>query len=185
MVVPVVKFAVMKKYVFAFLVVVLAGLSAFAFFKGGDSNHSKSYNVIKDESYPIKFELKDADGNEVALSQFSGKVVVLNFWASWCRPCAYEMPALDKFNTENSGDDLAVVAVALDRNFAASKNFMQSKGYSIPYYQPAGNIPSQFGVSAIPVTFVINPKGEIISTYTGMTDFGAKHFQKTIEDARQ
>lgn len=165
------------------ITVLTFGLTAFSLVKVNE--HGKPDSIIATEDYPIDFQLQDKDGNAVALSDYAGKVVVLNFWASWCGPCAMEMPDLQEFYEANKDGDVAVVAVALDRNFDASKNFMDKKSYTIPYFKPDGDIPSQFSISAIPVTFVLNKKGEIITTYTGATDFGAKYFAKDIDLARE
>tara|TARA_R110002012_G_scaffold66476_7_gene173658 strand:+ start:5385 stop:5912 length:528 start_codon:yes stop_codon:yes gene_type:complete len=155
--------------------ILLLVIAAYAWSAGNDKTEDTPAN------YPIRFDLAGPDGRTTSLESFSGKVVVLNFWASWCRPCAYEMPDLQKFHEAYKDKDVVVAAIALDNNFEASKAFMKKAGYSMPYFRPNGPVPSQFEVSAIPVTFVIDQRGNIVATYTGMTDFSASYFLDEIK----
>jgi thiol-disulfide isomerase/thioredoxin len=165
----------MKRNIAIPAAVILLGIAAYAWSAG------KKHPDTIVNNYPIKFDLAGPGDNTTSLESFSGKVVVVNFWASWCRPCAYEMPDLQKFYDTYKGKDVVVMAVALDNSFEASKAFMKRGGYSIPFFRPNGPIPSQFEVSAIPVTFVINTEGNIVATYTGMTDFSASYFLDEIQ----
>lgn len=159
------------------------GLTAFSLINEKGPNEIES--SIVNEDYPIDFSLEDKDGNKISLSDYEGKIVVLNFWASWCGPCKYEMPDLQKFHDANKDGDISVVTVALDRTFNTSINFMNVQKYTFPYFKPDGKVPSEFSISAIPITYIIDKKGNIISTYEGATDFGARYFQKDIELARK
>ena len=173
----------MKRILIIGITLLTIGITAFSLINEKEPKENKSPTAEKD--YPIDFSLEDKDGNKLSLSDYEGKVVVLNFWASWCGPCKMEMPDLEKFHEANKDGDIAVVAVALDRTFNTSINFMNNTGYSIPYFKPDGKVPSEFSISAIPVTFIIDKKGNIVTTYTGATDFGARYFLKDIELARK
>lgn len=173
----------MKRSLVIGLIVFTLGLTAFTVVRKSD--HDESEPIIVNKDYPIDFQLEDKEGNKVLLSDYEGKVVVLNFWASWCRPCKMEMPDLQKFHDANKEGDVAVVAVALDQGFRTSINFMDVNDFTIPYFKPVNKVPSVFSISAIPVTFIINKQGEIISTYTGATEFGADYFMSDIELARK
>jgi thiol-disulfide isomerase/thioredoxin len=65
----------------------------------------------------------DGEGNEVRLSDFHGKVVLLNLWATWCAPCVEEMPALDRLEAQLGGDDFAVVTISMDRSIEQAREF--------------------------------------------------------------
>ena len=128
----------------------------------------------------LDFTLTDQDGNPFNLQEYEGKVIILNFWASWCPPCVYEMPSIQTFYNDMNQDEIKLVLVALDHDFEKSMAFMKKNDFSMPYYSPKGNIPSAFNVEAIPTTFIINREGKIVSTYNGMTDFTDSEFKQFI-----
>ncbi|MGI9504674.1 MAG: TlpA disulfide reductase family protein, partial [Geminicoccaceae bacterium] len=75
-----------------------------------------AFNFVATDSGPVpELTFLDADGNERTLRDFQGRVVVLNLWATWCAPCRKEMPSLDRLQAALGGDDLEVVALAVDR----------------------------------------------------------------------
>lgn len=80
------------------------------------------------------FNLRDIDGKAVPLSQFKGKVVLINFWATWCAPCQVEMPHLQKFYDELKGDGLVVLSISTDDARSASqvKPLIKRNGYTFP-----------------------------------------------------
>ena len=118
------------------------------------------------------FTVTDADGNEVKLSDFRGKGVVLNFWASWCGPCKSEMPHFQKAY-EEYGDDLHFLMVNMSTAFGDTKadaeKTLTDGGYTFPvYYDTKAECAYGYGVSAIPMTFFIDKNGNLVSGKTGM-----------------
>ena len=113
------------------------------------------------------FTMETADGGTAFLSDFRGKPVVLNFWASWCGPCKSEMPAFeDAFRTY--GDRVHFVMVNLtdgsQETLSTAKTFLESSGYTFPVYfdtRLEGAI--RYGVVGIPVTYFINAEGHIVA----------------------
>lgn len=78
---------------------------------------AKAFNFAATDSGPVpELTFMDGDGNERSLDEFQGRVVVLNLWATWCAPCRKEMPSLDRLQAELGGDDLEVIALAMDRS---------------------------------------------------------------------
>lgn len=170
------------KYILTGVVVIL--LVGFTVYAATQRKTERKKTSIADiGGNALDFALVDSAGEPFNMSELKGHTVVLNFWASWCMPCVYEMPELQQFYDAQDKNKVKVVLVALDRDFTKSQKFMERKGYTMPYYRPAGNIPAAFNVSAIPTTFIINSNGQIISTYSGMTSFMSPDFQQTIANA--
>lgn len=116
------------------------------------------------------FELKDTDGRTVALSDFRGKVVLLNFWATWCGPCKVEIPWFVEFEQRYKGDGFAVLGVAMDEEgWSVVKPFLSET--KVNYRVMIGNdsVSQQYGgVDSLPTTFILDQNGGIASTHVGL-----------------
>ncbi len=115
--------------------------------------------------------LPDENGEPQALSQWQGKVVVLNFWATWCAPCREEMPELSELHTEYQDQNVVVLGVALDE-IDAIKEFTTETPVSYPIFSAedtGGVIAANLGndKSALPYTVIIQSDGSIANTYFG------------------
>tara|TARA_R110000823_G_scaffold38655_1_gene103933 strand:- start:393 stop:1025 length:633 start_codon:yes stop_codon:yes gene_type:complete len=126
----------------------------------------------------VNFNLKltDRDGNIRSLEEFKGRVIFLNFWATWCPPCVAEMPSIDKLH-EEMGDEVAFVMLSLDDDFEKAKAFDKRKGYDLPIYAPASNLPEMFQSSALPTTYIIDAAGNLALTHKGMAYYETKDFK--------
>ena len=118
------------------------------------------------------FTVTDALGNEVKLSDFRGKGVVLNFWASWCGPCKSEMPHFQEAY-EEYGEDVHFLMVNMSSAFGDTQEDAQEiltdGGYTFPvYYDTKAECAYGYGVSGIPMTFFIDDEGNIVSGKSGM-----------------
>jgi thiol-disulfide isomerase/thioredoxin len=124
------------------------------------------------ENLAPDFTVTDSEGNAVKLSDFRGKGVVLNFWASWCGPCKSEMPHFQA-SYEEHGDDLHFLMVNMSTAFGdtqeAARELMDGEGYSFPvYYDTNAECAYGYGVTGIPMTFFIDAEGNIVSAVSGM-----------------
>jgi thiol-disulfide isomerase/thioredoxin len=116
----------------------------------------------------LNFKLKDLNGKDVSLSDFKGKKVLLNFWASWCRPCISEMPDIQKLYNETKDSDLVILAVNLGEDKATVKSFTDINKYNFTVLLDLEEIAGrQYTISAIPTTFFIDKEGNIVSTVKG------------------
>jgi peroxiredoxin len=117
-----------------------------------------------------QFELQDSDGKAVKMTDYKGKIVLLDFWATWCHGCKQEIPWFSKFERRYKDKGLSVVGVSLDEDgWKAVKPFI---GEAIPYRIVLGNdsMAKQFGVDGLPVTFLIDRQGRFAATYAGLVD---------------
>jgi len=116
------------------------------------------------------FTVYDSEGNEVHLSDFTGKPIVLNFWASWCGPCKMEMPDFDDAYAE-LGEDVHFLMVNMTsgrETLESAKEFIAEKEYTFPvFYDTAMEGAYTYGVSGIPVTYFISAEGVFVAYYQG------------------
>ena len=118
------------------------------------------------------FTVTDGDGNAVKLSDFRGKGVVLNFWASWCGPCKSEMPHFQAAY-EEYGEDVHFLMVNMSEGFgdapADAEKLLTDNGYTFPvYYDMNMECAYGYGVTGIPMTFFIDKEGNLVSGKSGM-----------------
>ena len=126
------------------------------------------------------FLLVDQEGNKESFTAFKGKVVFVNFWATWCPPCIAEMPDINQLYAEMHGDDIAFVLISLDDDFQKAKEFVRKKEFDFPIYQLASPLPKVYESSAIPTTYVISPKGEIVVNRSGMAKYNTEKFKSYL-----
>ncbi|MHB2154613.1 TlpA family protein disulfide reductase [Calditrichota bacterium GD2] len=128
----------------------------------------------QDEQYPEApaFTLNDLNGNEVSLSDFKGKVVFVNFWATWCPPCRKEIPAFIELIDKYGDDGFVILGVAVDprefQNVDKVKPFAKEMGINYPVvYDTKGVSQLYGGIRSIPTTFVINREGKVVGRIVG------------------
>lgn len=113
------------------------------------------------------FTLGDLDGKQVALSSLRGRVVLLNFWASWCGPCRTELPHIEKLHRELRGQGLSVVGIN-DEDVETVRRFMKEEGFTFTtVLDDQGQTAELYEVSSIPQVFVIGRDGKIVVHYIG------------------
>jgi thiol-disulfide isomerase/thioredoxin len=177
------------KYLFVFLVIVVG-----AIFMGSMKNTdealvaSPSSDKISDRLYkdlgvirvpriasPTDFKLENINGKWEWLSDFRGKVVFLNFWATWCPPCKYEMPSMQKLYDKLKHKNFAMVAVDLQEPVDRVKDFVRK--YNLDFtvlLDIKGDVGRQFGIQSIPTTFILDGKGGIIGKAFGPREWDGK-----------
>lgn len=131
----------------------------------------------------------DLEGSTVRLSQFRGRYVVLNFFASWCVPCAREHDDLQRFSTRHGSSgtgDAQVVAVLFDDEPAEARAFFEERGGDWPVLvDPRGKVALDFGVRGPPESFVVDPEGFVIARIVGeVTDAGLDRLLAEAERQR-
>jgi thiol-disulfide isomerase/thioredoxin len=129
-------------------------------------NEDPSANAVPD------FTILDMDGNEVKLSDFFGKPIVLNFWASWCPPCKAELPDFEEACKRYEGKVTFLMVNLTDgkrETVEVAKEYVASQGYTFPvYFDTKYEAAYVYGVSSIPQTYFINADGSLEARATGM-----------------
>lgn len=120
---------------------------------------------------------KDASGKVIDLGSLKGKVVFLNFWATWCPPCLAEMPAVNKLYTQFKDDkEVVFILVDADSDFAKAQKYMDRKGYGLPVYVAASGIPDVIFKGALPTTVVFDKMGRISYQESGAANYASDKF---------
>ncbi len=129
------------------------------------------------------FHLRDLDGNLTSLSQFRGKVVLLNFWATWCGPCRVEMPAMEQLYRTYSRREFQILAVSTDPQGAAvTRPFQQKTGLSFPIlHDTEMQIGLTYGARSLPMTFMVDRQGVVRQKIFGARDWDSPEARELVQ----
>lgn len=161
-------------------VFVIAAISLVACGNADQNGKNNSTNQAATEQEVVEVEpteahgisFKDESGKTVSLNSLKGKVVFINFWATWCPPCIHEMPSINDLKKSFEGNDnIAFLMVDVDNKIEQSAAFMNKNNYDLPVYTPASNIPSDFLAGAIPTTVILDKNGEMVGRLEGGRDY--------------
>jgi peroxiredoxin len=156
-------------------VVLLAGLCVLV----ADSHRERLVNV--GDKAP-SFQVTTDKGKQVSRSEFGGKILVVNFWATWCPPCIDEMPSLQAMAQQLGPKGVVVLGVSVDRNEAAYKRFLQQAGIQFETARdPEANISAGYGTFKYPETYVISRDGKVLQKLIGPQNWMDPELLKSIE----
>ena len=130
--------------------------------------------VAEGAAVPMKPSVffSDGEGNRIDAANQRGKVVFVNFWATWCPPCIAEMPSIEKLYRQFKDDDRVVFVLAdVDRQYEKSKRFMDRRNLKLPVHLPTGQIPAEWLGRSIPTTLILDKQGRIVARHEGMADY--------------
>lgn len=132
--------------------------------------------------YAPLFVLRDVNGKTVTLAQYKGKVILLNFWASWCHACKSEMSSMNDLYRSYKDKGLEVFAVSIDNSERSLKSFLSKEAVSFPvlFDKNGEGYFEQFGVIGLPATFVIDRRGILVDKFLGSTDWDSPSVRKRI-----
>lgn len=129
-----------------------------------------------------QIETRAPDGRLVRLADFKGKVVLVDFWASWCGPCKTSFPVLDTLYRELHPRGLEVLAVNVDERSGDADEFLRARPHQmLVTFDPKGRAPEAFGVDSMPSSYLIDRQGMIRFTHTGFTAGTAAAYRREID----
>ena len=151
---------------------VLQGLMKVGFF---------SPDTSSTDALPVKdlagIRFRDVKGKVIDLGDLKGKVIFLNFWATWCPPCIAEMPGVNKLYEKFKNDPNVVFILAdADGDLKKSQHFMDRKGYALPVYSISSEIPDILFQGSLPTTVVFDKQGRISYNESGAANYSDQKF---------
>ena len=145
---------------------------------------SVNANAINVGEIPADFDIKSNHGGNIKLSSLKGKIVYLDFWASWCVSCAHSIPWLSELQKKLGDDKFQVLAVNLDEKSEIADAFLAKKQAELLVgYDPEGAIPELFEMKAMPTSYLLDKDGKIISTHEGFKEADAASIEEEIKKA--
>jgi thiol-disulfide isomerase/thioredoxin len=124
----------------------------------------------------------DINGKDFNLSEAGGKIIFLNFWASWCPPCKAEMPSIQKLYEKFKDKNVAFIAIDVGEPSENGLSYFKKNNYSFPLYFDKNNrTSSAYAVNSIPATYIIDKKGNLIACQIGSYEWDSPEFMKIME----
>ncbi|MBS4535153.1 TlpA family protein disulfide reductase [Clostridium sp. D2Q-14] len=141
--------------------------------KDEESEEDSDSPILESDKLAPDFTLTTLGGDQVSLSDYKGKIVMINFWATWCKYCDEEMPDLQRLYDENKDDDFIVLAVNVGESEKIAKDYIEEGGYTFPVLLDEDREVSQrkYFVSAFPTSYYINKDGSLIGAVPGMMTY--------------
>lgn len=139
---------------------------------------SKPRDTIKGKA--TDFTLKDLSGKEVSLSDFRGKVVMLDFWATWCPPCVKAIPELMALHEKFKAQGFEVIGISMDHSISDVRNFVRDKNVTYTILMSDDKVEKQYGVITIPVTFMVDRSGKVAKKHLGFAPGVGEKMEKEI-----
>lgn len=141
-----------------------------------------SSQVFADYPKAPAFELATQHG-QIKLSELNGKLVYVDFWASWCRPCKNSFPWMIAMKHKFKDMPFEIIAINLDKNKALADEFLTSQQINFPVaFDPNANIAEQYGVEGMPSSFLVDPDGHLRIQYTGFWNKSSNEKEQNIHD---
>ncbi len=165
----------MKKNVFLIIFILLALIiTGSIFFKKGKTPGLQANTKIGQPA--PDFELKDINGQKWSLKEQKGKIVILNFWSSWCKDCQEEKKSIQSYLSKNGSDkELVFVTIAYKDNPATIAELVKKKGYSFPVLLDDGVVSKTYGITGVPETFLIDKNGILRHKIIGPVEWDNPH----------
>ena len=138
--------------------------------------------AIKQSMAVAEITFINGKGKQVSLSSLKGKVVFINFWATWCPPCIAELPSINALHKQLSADtSLVFLVIDADGDFNKSLPFLARHHYDLPLYKTTSTVPETVMGNTIPTTVIINKSGQLVFRHEGAADYTNKKFIAYLE----
>ncbi|RBP30765.1 thiol-disulfide isomerase/thioredoxin [Oceanihabitans sediminis] len=142
-------------------------------------NPSEIKEDKREQVASYNWNLVDPEGNTYNFKEAQGKVVFINFWATWCPPCIAEMPNIDDLFTDYK--DRVVFLLVSNENLKTIKDFKDKNDYNFKFYQSLSNPPRNFNTTSIPQTYIIDKSGAIVMDKTGAANWNSDSVRSLLE----
>ena len=179
-----------KSIILIFLIIIGVGIIVLLQTKDSSFNLSGNPGLMKGVPAP-NFTLPDLEGKMVSLTDYKGKVVLINIWATWCPPCVEEMPSMEKLYQELKGEPFEILAVSIDVSGAkAVLPFMIENKLSFPaLIDSKGDMKSLYQTTGVPESFIIDEVGIIVEKVIGPRDWASpntiRYFRNLIQKIKR
>lgn len=132
-------------------------------------------------SIPPSFSFTDTSGKALSTADLKGKVVFINFWASWCPPCRAEMSSLNQLYLELRGNKkFFFLFINEDEDPSKAKNYMEKENLSIPSFSRAGDISPEIFNGTLPTTVILDKEGKMVLNHHGMAKYNTNEFIREL-----
>jgi len=137
----------------------------------------------KNTSEAVTFSYTDAKGEPATTADLKGKVVFINFWASWCPPCRAEMPSLKNLYQKFKDDDRFVfLFMNEDEDKNKAIEYLEKNSFTIPLFYSSGNVPREIFSGSLPTTIVLDKEGKIVLKHQGMAGYDTEGFIRQLKE---
>ena len=154
--------------------VLLRGFLKIGLFKAGTQNETMG------PAMPLSFSNKA--GNVIETASLKGKVVFINFWATWCPPCIAEMPSINAlYNKLKDNPKFVFILADADNDFIKSAQFMDKHQYQLPVYSTNGMLPAAIFSGSLPTTIIIDSKGNIVKKHEGIANYDTEEMIQFLQ----
>lgn len=159
----------------------MGGFLSFRSLQAGDLFTALDVQKVDPPIEAPEFATERLDGERVSLQDFRGKVVFLNFWASWCTPCREEMPAMEELYQAFKDKGFVIVAVNVKESQKKAKTFVKELKVTYPILlDPKGDVSVLYGAWALPLTYLIDRKGIVVGRAFGPREWAGPEAKKLI-----
>jgi thiol-disulfide isomerase/thioredoxin len=170
-----------NRWIMLALVLLLGGFGLYLYLNLDENVPPPEKPTPKPAAEPIAladWKLKDLKDREIRFGDLRGKVVFINFWATYCAPCIHEMPAIQKLYESLQGSDIAFLVVSME-GLNRVRRLVREREWKVPIYV-AEIIPDALDIDGYPTTFIADRKGEIVNRYVGSKDWNTDGFRNYL-----
>lgn len=129
-----------------------------------------------------EINLNDINGHRHTMIDYQGKILIVNFWGTWCKPCRKEMPSLQRAYTQLIDDDISIIAIAMGNTLSEVKEFRNNNPVDFALLADEDSaVSTNWSVPALPTTYIVNQKGQVIIRIIGIYEWDSQRFIEEIK----